>query len=131
MPQKLNVTTADVQLSPSGSTILRYPIQDLTVEAGTGSRRPVEMARTEKNTTMSCDTDVQHTDTGAGTIKLDSKHAPEVAEALASQKVPEDDLPDGGLRAWIQVLGCFFLVRVLVLCPCPFPAVLCLWTSSF
>lgn len=69
------------------------------------------MASLEKENAVSCDLAIQHTETGAGTIQVDSKHAPEIAEALSARNVPETALPDGGIRAWIQVVGCFFLVR--------------------
>lgn len=68
------------------------------------------MALTEKEGTVPSDLAIQHTETGAGNILIDEKHAPHIAEALSTRTVPETVLPDGGLRAWIQVIGCFFLV---------------------
>lgn len=70
------------------------------------------MASSEKEALAAAEIDIQHTETGAGTIQLDSKNAPQLARTVSATSVPQTPLPDGGLRAWIQVLGCFFLVGI-------------------
>lgn len=66
--------------------------------------------------------DEQHSDTGKDRSH-DSTFSP--LEAIPSQVASEvpaaAEIHDGGVRAWIQVIGCFFLVRALLL----------LWTEQF
>lgn len=68
------------------------------------------MTSIEKEAACSADASIQHTETGAGTIQIDPKNTPPTVRSHSASDLTEAPPPDGGLRAWIQVMGCFFLV---------------------